>query len=522
MATESDDATTEQANALSGSISIDNPDGTRTVIGAAAGTDEAGISRGIAPFVGDTTPPGKPTGIDVFSSVGTISIGWNGTLEGGIPADFDHVEVRADGIVIGSFSAAGIISIPCLPAGSQVEITLVAYDNAHAEDGTPAPNASEPSDPITVTVDNLLETMQQAQAQLDAMRRQAEEQAQAVQGLQSAVQSHYSEQSELASLVSDHTTSINQTAAQLQQVATKTEKIDGLSQRVETAESTITQTAESLEAKVSKGTSGVSSLDTIARLTANGLDIGKASGRGHTHIDDDEFSIVDADGNKTSLFTTSEIALGANSEFTKVSMCKGKLRFWANAMAGTYIGVPLGQALMFMPWITDESGEPMPTDQGISLQSAADGTTILIAVLNMLTINGVHVNPTNAAHWLAPTELFHNDSQPWKGGVTLSDSAANYQMMLIQYKDTMGAYGSQLVINPNGKKVQLDATVFSTDSKMHFRSKMVLISGNTINTVQDTSTKKFLTGHDWITRSGNINVGDYIAITQVLGWKKFF
>lgn len=121
-----------------------------------------------------------------------------------------------------------------------------------------------------------------------------------------------------------------------------------------------------------------------------------------------------------------------------------------------------------------------------------------------------------------PVELFHNDSQPWAGAITLSDSAANYQMMLIQYKDTMGAWGSQLIINPNGKKVQLDSAVFSSDNKMHFRSKMVLINGRTINTVQDTSTKKFLTGHDWITRSGNINIGDFIAITHVLGWKTFF
>lgn len=531
MATESDDATTEQANALSGSISIDNPDGTRTVIGAAAGTDATGVSRGIAPFVGDTTPPGKPTGIDVVSSMGTISIGWNGTLEGGIPADFDHVEVRANGNVIGSFSAAGIISIPGLPAGSQAEITLIAYDNAHAEDGTPAPNASEPSDPITVTVDNLLETMKQAQAQLDAMRQQAEEQAQAVKGLQSAVQSHYSEQSELASLVSDHTTSINQTAAQLQQVATKTEKIDSLSQRVETAESSITQTAESLEAKVSKGTSGVSSLDTIARLTASGLDIGGASGHGHTHIDDDEFSIVDADGNKTSTFTASEITLGADSEFTTVSMCKGILKFLSNSFASASICVPVGYQLRFAPWVknVDHGGEPIPLGQGFALLSDDDGgITVFVNPYTLkidtrvLMINDIRVDPTHAANWLTPVELFHNDSQPWKGAVTLSDSAENYQMMLIQYRDTMNAYGSQLIVNPNRKKVQLDATVFSTDSKMHFRSKMVLISGNTINTVQDTSTKKFLTGHDWITRSGNINGGDYIAITQVLGWKKFF
>lgn len=522
MAVESDDATTEQANALSGSISIDNPDGTRTIIGAAAGDDETGTSRGIAPFVGDTTPPGKPTGIHAVSSAGTVSVGWDGSLEGGIPADFDHVEIRVDGVTAGTLSAAGIVSIPSLQAGIQIEITLVAYDNAHAEDGTPAPNASEPSDPITVTVDNLLETMQQAQEQLDAMRQQAEEQAQAVQGLQSAVQAHYSEQGELASLVSDHTTQISQTAAQLQQVATKTEQIDGLSQRVETAETAITQTASSIEAKVSKGTSGVDSLDIIARLTGNGLDVGKSTGSGHTHIDDDEFSIIDASGSKTSVFTASEIDLGANSDFTKVSMCKRKLRFWSNAAAGTYIGVPLGQALMLMPWVADESGEPMPTDSGISIQSTADGKVKLVSSLDSFVINGITALASNVANWLTPVELFHNDLQPNSGAVTLKDSAANYQMMLIQFQDTMGAWGSQLIINPNGKKVQLDSAVFSTDSNMHFRSKMVFINGKTINTAQDSSTKKYFTGHDWIKRTSNIGVGDYLAIKHVLGWKKFF
>ncbi|WP_298578708.1 hypothetical protein [uncultured Olegusella sp.] len=527
MATESDDATTEQANALSGSISIDNPDGTRTVIGAAAGTDAAGVSRGIAPFVGDTTPPGKPTGIDVVSSVGTISVGWNGTLEGGIPADFDHVEVRANGNVVGSFSAAGIISIPGLPAGSQAEITLVAYDNAHAEDGTPAPNASEPSDPITVTVDNLLETMQQAQAQLDAMRQQAEEQAQAVQGLQSAVQSHYSEQSELASLVSDHTTSINQTAAQLQQVATKTEQIDGLSQRVENAESTITQTAESLEAKVSKGTSGVSSLGTIARLTANGLDIGSTLERGHAHIDDDEFSIFDANGNKTSCFTASEITLGANSDFTKVSMCKGGLRFWSHP-SGTYISMPLGQTISFMPWVADESGEPMPSDKGILLQSLSNGGFILNIILDMLIINGSHVNPTHAAHLLAPVVLFDDAKPKLSGAVTLSDSLANYSDIEVFFSTNDGDAGGMTKIhNPNGKTFICQTTIAAPISETNrtwrafVKTKVYMASGTTINTTQRKG--DFATGEIVLTNgASNVTVKRYdaIGITRVVGWRK--
>ncbi len=361
----------------------------------------------------------------------------------------------------------------------------------------------------------------------DAMRQQAEEQAQAVQGLQSAVQSHYSEQSELASLVSDHTTSINQTAAQLQQIATKTEKIDGLSQRVETAESSITQTAESLEAKVSKGTSGVSSLDTIARLTASGLDIGGASGHGHTHIDDDEFSIVDANGNKTSIFTTSEIALGANSEATQITMCKGKLRFGANALAGAYIGVPRGQSILFSPWANDESGEPAPTYRGFALQSYDNGETILNAVLNLFIINGIHVDPTKAANLLAPVVLFDDAKPKLSGAVTLSDSLANYSDIEVFFSTNDGdAGGVTKIHNPNGKTFICQTTIATPISETNrtwrsfIKTKVYLASGTTINTTQRNG--DFATGEVVLTNgASNVTVKRYdaIGITRVVGYR---
>ena len=46
--------------APNGTVSIRNSDGTRTVIGAGAGTDGKGASVGVRQWVGDTTPPGRP------------------------------------------------------------------------------------------------------------------------------------------------------------------------------------------------------------------------------------------------------------------------------------------------------------------------------------------------------------------------------------------------------------------------------------------------------------------------------
>lgn len=417
--------------------------------------------------------------------------------------------------------------------GDRTHTEVVAADEKATTAQTTAAAAKQDVDEIKPRIISVETRIVNAE---DAMRQQAEEQAQAVQGLQSAVQSHYSEQSELASLVSDHTTSINQTAAQLQQVATKTEQIDGLSQRVETAESTITQTAESLEAKVSKGTSGVSSLDTIARLTASGLDIGGASGHGHTHIDDDEFSIVDADGNKTSTFTASEITLGADSEFTTVSMCKGILKFLSNSFASASICVPVGYQLRFAPWVknVDHGGEPIPLGQGFALLSDDDGgITVFVNPYTLkidtrvLMINGIRVDPTHAANLLAPVVLYESQTPKLSGAVTLSDSLANYRCIEVYFSTNDGDAGGMVKVrNPNGKTFICQTTVATQISETNrtwrsfIKTKVYMASGTTINTTQRRG--DFATGEVVLTNgASNVTVKRYdaIGITCVIGYK---
>lgn len=127
-----------QATAPAGTLSVRSPDGTRTVIG----TD-----GGIKQFVGDTTPPGRPTGVSWSSSAGDVTARWDGTLEGGVPADLDYVELRAGETVVGRLSRAGSCSARA-KVGSELSCLAVAVDVSG--------NASEESEVTTVTVRDLV------------------------------------------------------------------------------------------------------------------------------------------------------------------------------------------------------------------------------------------------------------------------------------------------------------------------------------------------------------------------------
>ena len=124
-----------QQTAPNGTVSVRNADGTRTVIGAGAGTDGTGAPVGVRQFVGDTTPPGRPTGLSWLSVDGTITGAWDGTLEGGVPADLSHVELLAGNLVVGRLRRAGSCSVAA-EIGASYDCRAVAVDvsgNASAE-----------------------------------------------------------------------------------------------------------------------------------------------------------------------------------------------------------------------------------------------------------------------------------------------------------------------------------------------------------------------------------------------------
>lgn len=149
----------KQQTRKAGSATWHNEDGTRTVIGPDAG------SSGIAPWVGDTTPPGMPTGIGVDSAAGMILVSWDGSLQDGVPADFDHIQILVDGAEAGQLRVMGTATLGPYEADSVHQVTARAWDDAHAEDGSPAPNGSDETEPVLVTVKSVVEAGQIKDAQ---------------------------------------------------------------------------------------------------------------------------------------------------------------------------------------------------------------------------------------------------------------------------------------------------------------------------------------------------------------------
>ncbi|WP_416516965.1 hypothetical protein [Bifidobacterium asteroides] len=153
------DMATRQQTGNIGSVTIPTANGTKLIAGEAAGL------QGIAPWVGDTTPPGIPTGIGVDSAAGMILVSWDGSLQGGIPADFDHVQILVDGAEAGQLRVRGTATLGPYEADSVHQVTARAWDDAHAEDGSPAPNWSDPTKPVSVTVKSVVDADEIKEAQ---------------------------------------------------------------------------------------------------------------------------------------------------------------------------------------------------------------------------------------------------------------------------------------------------------------------------------------------------------------------
>lgn len=158
------DAATRQQTGNIGSVTIPTAGGTKLVAGQGAG------EQGFAPWVGDTTAPGMPTGISVDSSAGMILVSWDGSLEGGVPADFDHVQILVDGVEAGQLRVRGTAPLGPYEADSVHQVAVRAWDDAHAEDGSPAPNGSDPTKPVSVTVRSVVDADQVQAAQEKAQQ----------------------------------------------------------------------------------------------------------------------------------------------------------------------------------------------------------------------------------------------------------------------------------------------------------------------------------------------------------------
>lgn len=140
----------DNAARTAGVIVVPNLDGSNTVLG----------TNGLAPWVGDTTPPGRPLDIEATSHLGTALIRWGGELEGGIPSDFRCVQIwarqvggtAAEKTLVGVLSSAGEVNTGVFDAGSVLDVWATALDNAHDRDGSPAFNESVESMHVQVEI----------------------------------------------------------------------------------------------------------------------------------------------------------------------------------------------------------------------------------------------------------------------------------------------------------------------------------------------------------------------------------
>jgi hypothetical protein len=171
LASKALDTARSQQTSNAGSAFV--PDGQTSEDGTPKGTGTITGAAGLVRWVNDDTIPGTPTGLACTSVDTLVYVTWDGTLDGGVPDDFSHIDVLVDGVSAGQLSRAGCVTVRGLTPGDTVTVTAVAYDDAHDRDGASTPNASPASDPLTVTVAHasaLQSDLDALQKDLDAAR----------------------------------------------------------------------------------------------------------------------------------------------------------------------------------------------------------------------------------------------------------------------------------------------------------------------------------------------------------------
>lgn len=160
----------------------------------------------------------------------------------------------------------------------------------------------------------------------------------------------------------------------------------------------------------------------------------------------------------------------------------------------------------------------------VRMTTACDGveagdTVLLTAYGQMLYATGVL--STGNPHYV---RLFHRDPPAdLAGPIELSESAAAFELMMIEFVDNNGQYASTWVYEPDGKFVTLiGAKVNGASSKtVYSKWKTVKIDGTKIDTGFASDGNSYMTTE--IRLDGAIAAGqqeDYLAITTVIGVRR--
>ena len=270
---------TDNAARTAGVIVVPNRDGSDTVLGV----------NGVAPWVGDTTPPGKPLDIEATSHLGTALIRWGGELEGGIPSDFRCVQVwakqvgatAAEKTLVGVLSSAGEVNTGVFDAGTTLDVWATALDNAHDRDGSPAYNESVESEHVQVEIlpivsqqefdeaaDNILAAADESvKAQIDKVNTTITEAQQAIEANREGLEQEAYLRAEADKAARETTAAIKTETEKLKgdyagmatDVASVKQDMLDTVQRVESVEGTQEQQAKDIEkatgtANTAKGT----------------------------------------------------------------------------------------------------------------------------------------------------------------------------------------------------------------------------------------------------------------------------
>lgn len=259
------------ANGLStakpGNVYIPNldEDGFRDGTGTWIGSGSVG-NGGVAQWIGDTTPPGAPTGVSASSEWGVIYAKWDGTLDGGVPEDFAYVSVSVDGTEVGRLSESGTVASDGWADGHEATVTFVAYDAARDRTGALSPNASDPTS-VSVTVSDERDAIDEAVASAEQAAEEAKQTAQGAwdkaESVASEVETAVQEAKDAAQDAQDVADSL---AGQLTDITTT---IDGLTTTVTGAASTA-DAALAAATEASQTASAISSTATQALETATG------------------------------------------------------------------------------------------------------------------------------------------------------------------------------------------------------------------------------------------------------------
>lgn len=125
------------------------------------------------------------------------------------------------------------------------------------------------------------------------------------------------------------------------------------------------------------------------------------------------------------------------------------------------------------------------------------------------------------SHIIGGIELYAGSySASASSSITLSESAANFSRLLVEYEDSTGRKGSVWVDSPDGSTFSMQTVGGNSSAGMVTRFKTAVASGTTIDTQKD-SYNRYTYGKVTVSPSGTVTYANAqeIGITKVVGFR---